>query len=217
MPFKRSSKSPSVGHVFPAPRQHAQPLLDLVHRDGDRPGNVSRRELARGPSVENDDLPAMGAPEQLFHVDRFRVRTISEVLSDQAFQIGESMLRDNAKRATEIEDDGVGESVIDEEPVLAALDQTALPQGPQVLRGVGDRETDLGRQGVDRALALRKQIEKLDPMGVGQRLPDAGVSGIEAVLKGPVVRLEHCVRPFVVRGGRESSRRFDVIVYSSNS
>src|SRR5437660_12398791 len=90
---------------------------------------------------------------------------------------------------------------MDEEALLAALDQASLAQRLQMLRGVGQREPDLVGERLDAALALGEQLEQLEPVRAGQGLPDAGELSVEAVLEEAVrvghskvlnILVEHC-------------------------
>ena len=83
----------------------------------------------------------------------------------------------------QLEDLGAGQPVEHEQAVLSAVDQRRLPERLQVLRGVGEREADFGRERVHRALALGEQLEHFQPVGAGERLADAGELAVEAVLE----------------------------------
>src|SRR5438477_505247 len=59
-----------------------------------------------------------------------------------------------------------------------------------MLRRIGQRDPDLVGQRLDAALALGEQLEQLEPVRAGQRLPDTGELSVEAVLE-EAVRVGH--------------------------
>ena len=78
-----------------------------------------------------------------------------------------------------------------EEAILAAVDQGRLAKRLKVLRRIGDGQPHLGGQRIDRALALREQLEHLEPMRIRQGLADAGEQTIEAILEDAMRRPFH--------------------------
>src|SRR5262245_22247250 len=75
---------------------------------------------------------------------------------------------------------------MDVQPILAALDECRLLERPQVLRGVRQRETQLGGEGVDRPFALDEELENLKSVRAGERFPQASELAIEAILESPM-------------------------------
>ena len=65
---------------------------------------------------------------------------------------------------------GPRKPVVHEQAVFPAVDQSRLAKRLQMLRGVGQREADFGRQGVHGALALSEQFRG-SPGGAGSRAP----------------------------------------------
>jgi hypothetical protein len=105
------------------------------------------------------------------------------MLADQTLEIRQSALGDRSDRRGEAEDRLVGQAIRDEQAFLSTLDQGRLSQRLQMLRGVREREPQLGRQGINRPLPLREQLQNLEPVGTGERLADAGELPVETVFE----------------------------------
>ena len=101
-----------------------------------------------------------------------------------SLELGQPTLGDDPDRLRQLEDRGIREPVVDEEALLAALDQAPLAEPLEVLRGVRHRDPGLARQRVDGALTLGEQLEDLQAVRAGERLPDAGELAVEAILEG---------------------------------
>src|SRR5258708_37008151 len=105
------------------------------------------------------------------------------MLAHQTVELGKAPLGDDADRPRKLDHRWVGQPVMDEESLLAALDQTCLAKGKQVLRSVGERKPRFLGERVDRALALRQDLEELQAVRAGETFADSGELSVEA---GPV-------------------------------
>jgi hypothetical protein len=101
------------------------------------------------------------------------------MLSNDPLEVCESALGHNPNRGADVKDGGIGEAVMDKQSLLAALDQGGLPQGLQMLGRVGQRQSSLAGEGVDRPFSLSEELEDLHPMGTSEGFADAGKLGVE--------------------------------------
>ncbi len=139
--------------------------------------------------IKYDQVARAGAFEKVSHPDRLRLRSDAEVLLHESLEIRQPSLGNTANRRTELEHRGIGQPVVHEQPILPTVDQSGLSQRLKMLRGIGEREPDLGGQRVHRALALREQLQHLNAVGTTHGLSDAGELGVQAVLE-----LTVCIR-----------------------
>ena len=83
---------------------------------------------------------------------------MTELLADEALEVGEPALGNGADRAAQVEDHRLGEPVPHEEALLSALDQASAAKGLKVLGHVRDRKAGFPGEGVDGPFALGQQI-----------------------------------------------------------
>jgi hypothetical protein len=100
--------------------------------------------------------------------------------------LGEPVGGHRAQGEPELEHGVAGERVVHEDPVSAGRHQARIPQDPQVLRGVGEREAALPGQLVDCPLGLGEQLQELEAPPAGQRLGHPGELLEERALRVPV-------------------------------
>ena len=176
-------RSAAVCNVLFVPRQGPEAILQLVNGNGNRTSDVSRAVLVGWTRVEDDDVPGAGAMKKVAHLDRFRLRSVAKMLCNQPLQIRESSLGDHTNGSTQLEHPRISETVVDVETVFARIDQRGPPQGLQVLRRVGERESDFRGQRLDGSLALSQELEHLDPVRAANRLSDPGELRVQAILE----------------------------------
>jgi hypothetical protein len=109
------------------------------------------------------------------------------VVTHKPIEFSQLMFGHCPNRATDVIYGGVRKAIVHEDPVLPGLDQSRLPQGLQVLRGVGQGQPDFLRERIDGALTLGQQFQNLQAVGAGEGLANASELTVEAVL-------EHTVR-----------------------
>lgn len=105
------------------------------------------------------------------------------MLVDETLEIREPSFGHTPNRGTQFEHQWLGESVVHEESLLAAVDQGRLPQSLKVLGCVGEGKPGLSRQGVDAPLSLGEQFEELNPMRAPDRLPNASELPVHSVFE----------------------------------
>jgi len=131
----------------------------------------------------DDHSPLAHAPQQLRARLRLELVSGPEVRPDEGIDLGQSALGKAAEGAHGLVDLGLGKAVVDPQAVLTGLHQARPPKHLQVARRVGEREARLGRQFLDRALALGKDLEHLEPSRVVQTLGDASDLVVEPILE----------------------------------
>ena len=99
-----------------------------------------------GPRIEDDDVAAMKTSHQVLERHRLGVGPVAEFLANQVFEITEPAFGNQADGPREFEHGGIGQRVMNEQPLAPRLDQAGLLQGLQMLRGVRGREADFGSQ-----------------------------------------------------------------------
>ena len=95
---------------------------------------------------------------------------LTQVLVRQLIHLCDVAHRDIAHRRPEIAHPLARKPIEDPRPLPARANQTGPSQNMQVLRRVRDALRDLVRDLVDRALALREQIDDLRPAAAAERL-----------------------------------------------
>ena len=70
--------------------------------------------------------------------------------------------------------------------VFPTVDERRLPKRLEMLRCVGERQADLAREGLDRALSLGQQFQKLEAVRARERFTDTGELPVQPVLELPV-------------------------------
>src|SRR5438105_11951481 len=113
------------------------------------------------------------------------------MLADQPVQVRELMFGDGSDRRTQAENGRVREAIRNEQAVLTTLNQGGLSKRLKMLRGIGERKTHFGRQGVNGPFPLSEQLQNLEPMRTGERLADAGELPVQAVLELAVSITRH--------------------------
>src|SRR5437660_4345323 len=144
---------------------------------------MAGRVLRRRPRVEDDDPLRPSSFQQLVHLHGLGVRALAEMLADQPVQVRQLMFSDGSDRRAEAEHGGVREAIRDEQAVLSTLNQGGLSKRLKMLRGIGERKTDFGRQGVNGPFPLSEQLQNLEPMRTGERLANTGELPVQAVLE----------------------------------
>src|SRR5205823_5217508 len=77
----------------------------------------------------------------------------------------------------------IPEAVMDKQSFFAAFDERRLAEYLEVLRRVGQRQLDLGRERVDGAFSLSEQLQQFETMRAGERLADTGELAVEAIFE----------------------------------
>ena len=95
---------------------------------------------------------------------------LTQVLVRQLIHLCDVAHRDIAHRRPEIAYPLARQPIEDPRPLPARANQTRPSQNMQVLRRVRDALRDLVRDLLDRALALREQIDDLRPAAAAERL-----------------------------------------------
>src|SRR5439155_16011883 len=118
-------------------RELTQSSLEIVNRHRESAGDVAGSIFVRGPRIEDDDLVRSGALQELVHLDELGIRTIAEVLADQAIQVGELTFGDGPDGFGQVEDRRIRQAVENEQAFFAAVHQRRLAQRLEVLRRIG--------------------------------------------------------------------------------
>ena len=152
--------------------QRSEPAFKLVERDRDGAGDVARGVLLTRTHVEDDDIAALRPLEQLGAGDGLELPVVFDVALHELLNLGKAGSCEVAESEEEAADLLVGDAMNDLRPLFPHVYEVRGPEHLQVLRGV--RHGHPGRSGerLDTALALAEEIEKLDPAGGGERLPD---------------------------------------------
>jgi hypothetical protein len=98
----------------------------------------------------------------------------AEKAIDQPVDIGQSLDGNLTERGQEPDYRLVGQSIQNLLTVLARHHKTGPAQALKMLRGIPDREIRQHRKGFDVSLALGKEFQKFEAMGVAQCLRDNG-------------------------------------------
>ncbi len=167
-------RTPAVRDDFAVLGQLVEACFELIERDGECAGDVSSVVLDCGADVDDDDIAVARACEEVTAVDRFEVVARLEVVVFELRDLGEPGRGDVAECAEECGDVGAGEPVEDPGPRTPGVDDPGATEGLQVRGRGGDPEAGRARDGVDAALALREQVEDLDPLGMRDGLGDPG-------------------------------------------
>ena len=67
--------------------------------------------------------------------------------------------------------------------VFPTVDERRLPKRLEMLRCVGERQTDLAREGLNGALSLSQKFQDLEAVRARERLPDAGELPVQPILE----------------------------------
>ncbi len=126
--------------------------------------------------------PAASAAKARKRMSAALVTSRLEVVAHHPVDLGQAGTGDATQR------DEQGADVITNDPVedlgadLAGLDQPGSTQHLQVGRSIGDAHPGGVRQGVDAALGLRDQLQKLDASWTGRGLGDQGEVFVQPIL-----------------------------------
>ena len=131
---------------------------------------MADRELVLRPHVEHGNEPILEAAGKLPARHRLKRIALLEVAADHLANFGQIPLGDAPKRRRQIENRGVAQTIEDALAVAARGEQAGPAHQPQVLRDVGDGESGTFGERLDAALALRRQLEHLEPMTMTERL-----------------------------------------------
>src|SRR5437667_11964089 len=141
---------------------------------------MASRVLRRRPRVEHNHAFRSRPFQKLIHLHRLGVPALAEMLADQPVQL---VFGDGSDRRAEAENGGVREAIRDEQAVLSTLNEGGLSKRLKMLRGIGERKTHFGRQGVNGPFPLSEQLQNLEAMRTGERLADAGELPVQTVLE----------------------------------
>ena len=97
-----------------------------------------------------------------------------KVRPDDAVHLGQLVLRNTPQCRDQFENAIVGKAIAYELAVPTRRDEPAATHLLQMVRGVGDGETRALGKRLDAALALGKLLQKLQSVGIGDRLRDDG-------------------------------------------
>jgi hypothetical protein len=173
----------AIGDVFLVFRQLSKPPLKLVHRDRNRARDMSGLVFAHRPCVENNHRARPSSLEELLQTHRFRGRSVAELLMHETLEISEPALGDTLDGRAQLEHRRIREAVIDEESLFAAFDQCGLLERLKVLRGVGDRQSGLRSQRINRALGLGQEFQEFQPVWIAERFADSGELAVQAIFE----------------------------------
>ena len=138
--------SSAVRDVFFFLWELAQTPLQIVYRHRERTRDVPGGVLIRRPGIQNDHLVRSRAFQKLVHFHEFSIGAIAEMLTDETFQVGELMFGDGSDRFGQVEDCRIRETVEHEQAIFTAIDQSRLAENLEMLRRVGEGQTQLGRK-----------------------------------------------------------------------
>ena len=129
-------------------------------------------ELRCRAHVEHDDLPGLGAAQQLLAADLLGVLAVlgAEVPDTGRVDVGQVRGRDRAQLRVQRGDVGVGEPVPDRRAVPRRGDQPGQAQRLQVRRRGRQPQPGGGGEVGDTARALGEQVQQLQALPVTQRL-----------------------------------------------
>jgi len=143
---------------------------------------VAGGEFLGRPHVQHEDEAALRPVQDFPGGDGFHLVAVADELAHQLVHLGQPVLGHAADQAAHLHDVIASDRIEDPLPFLAGRHQGSLAQRLQVLGGVGDGEPRHGGELVNAALALRKVLEDLQPVTVGQGLGDLGDPLVERVL-----------------------------------
>ena len=176
--------TPAVGDDVDARRQLIQSRLQLGERNVQRPRKMPVSKLVRRANVEQGDEAVRHPLFQRGEAHGLKGVARLEVVIDHGLDAVGMALADRAQGGGEVEDIVPGQAIDHLLAAALAGDQSHPAQGLQVLRGVGDGQVGLGRQGLDGLLALREVFEQVQTVGVAEPAGDLGEGGEEVELGG---------------------------------
>jgi hypothetical protein len=113
--------------------QLTEALLELVHGDGESARNVAGAVLELGTNIEHHDIAVPYAPEQLITIHGLHGVPRFHVLAGNAFDLGETGLRQRSHRDEEAEHVGVCHAIFDIEALLLGFDEVGGAEDLKVL------------------------------------------------------------------------------------
>ncbi|COX87174.1 Uncharacterised protein [Mycobacterium tuberculosis] len=129
---------------------------------------------------------------QLVSADRFQAVSVGVVLPHQGADRGQIAFGHSAHRAHYVPHLRIRQCVNHPFAVPAAGHQAGAPKLQQVLGGIGKRQPRRTSQRVHTAFTLHQQIQQLQSMAAGQRLPDQG-----ELLEDQLLCTGHAAAPFL--------------------
>ena len=177
-----AQRAAAVGDDLAVRRQVGETLLELVERDRTRALDVTGRVLLRRPHVDEHDLAASEACDQLVASDRLDVLT--EVVPGGSLDFGQLRDRCVAQRQPQRQRLVPSQRVAHAGALARARDHPRGVQRLQVLGGVRRRLLARPRELVHGARRLRQQIEQLKAPRAGERLAHQRDRFEERVLLG---------------------------------
>jgi hypothetical protein len=136
----------AIGDDLLPRRQVTQPSGQVGDRDRHGARDVAGPVLLTGPHVQHDHGSRAHPREQLLAAHRLEIVPGTQMTPDQPLHVAEPALGDRSQHPDEVEHLGVRETVLHEQPLLAALDEPGLPQDLQVPGGVRHGEGRLSGQ-----------------------------------------------------------------------
>ena len=157
--------------------------MEVVNRDRNRARNMTGLVFAHRPSVENDHVARAKSFEELLETNRLGSPSVTELLMNEALEVGKPALGDILDSRGYLEHRWIGEAVIDKQALFAAFDQCGLLQRLKVLRGIGEGESRLGGERVDGAFRLGEQFQEFQSVWIAERFADSGELAVQAILE----------------------------------
>ena len=189
-------RPPAVSNDLGRRRQERELVLEVLERDRDRTRDVAGLVLVAGAQVEQHDIAGPGAADELVATDRLELVGRPEESADHLLDLGQAVVGDPSKRRQQLEHVVAREAVEDPRPLAPRLDEPCLAERLEMRGRQGHAHVGLAGQGLDAVLALRQQVEELDPPGAGEGLPDPGELLVEGGLRGS--RRGHFVIPTII-------------------
>jgi len=84
-------------------RQPAQPLLQFVNRNGDRPGDMPCGVLVGRSRIKDDDITATKTGNQIFEGDGLSVGPVPEFLPNEPLEVPQPTLRHHSNGSRQFE------------------------------------------------------------------------------------------------------------------
>lgn len=173
----------AIGDDLCPRRQEGEVLPEVLERDRDRARDMTSLVLLAWTQVEEDDVPGLGAADELVAADRLELAGCPEVRADDLLDLGQAVVGDRAQRRQQLQHVVAREAVEDPWPLAPRLDEPCLAECLEMRGSQGYARVGLAGQGLDAVLALGEEVEQLDPAGAGQGLADSGELLVEGGLR----------------------------------
>lgn len=134
---------------------------------------MTARVLDRGADIEHEKLAPTERRRECGASKLLTVNSVRRELSDDLRDLAQLTLGNGPQCQPEPEHALVRQSVDNAGSLPLCFDEPCRAQGLQVLRGVGDRDLELGRKRIDVAWRLGKQVEEFQPLTAPERSPHA--------------------------------------------